>query len=135
MISANDIEEKWISVLGEKNGKLALFWNSNMWKWLSKEDLYRTMKTWRTSAKDGTLKINLCNNKELEDIRNKTWFVLVVQLYDRESLQYENEHCTDLGAFHILDYTTSGTVYMFRNKENRDSIYTYVMKDVGEDSF
>ena len=126
-----DIETQFqLSIQDQRQGEMCLtfYKEINRFMWYDKPTLTKNMKTWRKSAKNGSIKICKYNNKTLEYM-GKTYYTFVIQSY-KNNIQQRNEMCPLMfSGFNIM---VSGYGYCFKTKENRDAIYNYVMKDINE---
>ena len=99
---------------------------ANSFCWYSKLQLNEQMKLWRKLSKEGKLKIMAYNNQETEQYGKKIYY-FVIQSYNNEKMT-ENGMCPF--SMNILERLVDGYTYCFTRRENRDSIYNYVMKDI-----
>jgi hypothetical protein len=95
--------------------------------WYKKDGMNIEMKRWRKLAKDGKLKISKCNNQDF-NYNGEMYYTFLIQTYNN------NDCGLDPILSLVFGYFVSGYGYIFKTKENRDSIYNYVMKDI-EDTF
>lgn len=92
---------------------------------LNSEELRSQSKLWRYSAKEGKLKIHAYNNVTKTTFDGREWHLLVITPYkDGEEAMLK----ADPAAAMLMKQFINGYVYFFKKKENRDSIYEYVMK-------
>ena len=112
-------------------GDLALSFISyhSQFSWFDKKTITVQSKMWRKLALNGQTKINSYNNKEVV-VDGYTWYSLVVQPYKPNGKM--DDCCFDPFGLMVLGEWVSGYIYAFKTKQNRDAIYSYVMKDVVE---
>jgi len=107
---------------------LSFIYSKYSFSWFDIETMREQMKMWRKYAKQGVIQILPYNNKEVKDDVGNTWYILTVQNYKNDKLDESNPMCVfNLYVFGIM---VSGYSYAFRKKENRDMVFSYVMKDV-----
>ena len=88
--------------------------------WGNNDELRTEMKNWRELKKKNILVIREGNNREFE-INGRVYYTLVIQDNDDEN------NCIDELALGV-GFMVSGYVYFFVRKENRDAVFSYVMK-------
>jgi len=92
---------------------------------LNKEEMGRQSKKWRQRAKEGKLKIHAYNNIAKTSFDGREWHLLVITPYKDGHLKVLHP---DPAVVMIMKEYINGYVFFFKRKENRDSIYEYVMK-------
>ena len=119
-----------LSIQDQRQGEMCLtFYKAiNCFMWYDKHTLTENMKTWRKSAKNGSIKICKYNNKTVEYM-GKIYYTFVIQSYKNNICQQDGWCPLMLCGFNTM---VSGYGYCFRTQENRDTIYNYVMKDINE---
>ena len=119
-----------LSLQDQRQGEMCLtFYKAmNAFMWYDKLTLTENMKTWRKSAKNGSIKICKYNNQTYEYM-GKTYYTFVIQSYKNNN-QQRNEMCPMM--LYGFNTMVDGYGYCFKTKENRDDIYKYVMKDINE---
>ena len=112
----------------KKRGELFFCFHreANDFMWGNKEEATEQMKMWRKQKKQGKIHISPDNN-ETKLIHGTTWYILVVQEGSSpETIEPVGIDRIGLGFDNI--YLVDGYIYCFKQKENRDAIYEYVMK-------
>ena len=96
----------------------------NKYHYLNIGELKDVMKEWKNLRKKGHLTLQECDNKIIT-IGGKNAYILTLQtIYANEIINTGIDTCS-LG-FDIPQIIT-GNTYIFKNKENRDMVYKYVM--------
>ena len=88
---------------------------------LNAEELRLESKRWRQYAKEGKMKIHAYNNVAKTSFDGREWHLLVLTRNTEDVI-------ADPAAALLMKQFINGYVYFFKKKENRDSIYEYVMK-------
>lgn len=89
----------------------------------SNDDFRFYMLAWRQMAKCGYVRIEEFNDRT-KTIDGKEWHFLVVQTTDPKDTAIDPMGCS------LYGFTVSGTIYSFQNKDNRDKVRQYVMKNI-----
>ena len=97
----------------------------NCYGFLNIDELRRNMKDWKKQRKDGVITIQECNNKIIT-ICGKECYILTLQQLDANG-KIENTGVDKCGLGFDSPYMITGHTYIFKRKENRDMVYTYVM--------
>jgi hypothetical protein len=113
------------------DGDLAISYihHAGQLSWFDKKEMTSQMKSWRKLAKEGKMKMGHYNNKTKKTDDGREWFFLVAQCYDPITTKMKECNFDPLGLF-VMGEMVSGYLYAFRNKENRDKVFEYVMKDI-----
>jgi hypothetical protein len=115
----------------ERKGDIGLSYikRAEQFSWFDKAEITAQSKAWRQLAVQGKFKIGRYNNKERTH-DGRTWYFLVGQPYKTNG---KMEECSwDPFGLFILGEMVSGFIYAFKTAQNRDAIYSYVMKDIEE---
>jgi len=127
-----------MSVRKHKCNETAITWvhRAKEFSLLDRDEMTEQMKMWRKQAKAGELKIMKYNNKAFTingmkktELNGKVWHCLVVQGYKGEV--QEEGNLSPFGCL-ILGYLVTGMMYAFDKAENRDAVYSYIMKGIAE---
>jgi len=119
------------SLTQHRQGDLALSFISHQsqFGWFDKKTITAQSKIWRKLALTGQSKINSFNNKEVV-VDGYTWYFLVVQPY-KPNGKFAPCNFDPFGLM-VLGEMVCGYIYAFKTKQNRDAIYSYVMKDIAD---
>jgi hypothetical protein len=88
--------------------------------WGTNDNMKEEMKSWRKQKRDGTLTIDINNNRQF-DVDGKTYYTLTLTQLGGGSVGLDR---LGLGVSHLVD----GMMYWYVSEFNRDASYKYVMK-------
>jgi len=115
----------------EKKKDLCMTYNKlgKSFDFLNQEELHLQFRDFRNGKKNGTIRINPNNNVTHEDPNGKKWHLLVIQEAKDGKIDEDSAFNMDICRLGMaFNFYVSGAVYAFRNKDNRDAMYHYVMK-------
>jgi hypothetical protein len=93
---------------------------------LNEVEMHGQMKLWRKSAKTGKVFMNDKNNIKVTASDGKVWHILVVQPCKEGDVHPDTG--IDPCGLMVLGVMVSGNVYAYKSKENRDKVFSWVMK-------
>jgi hypothetical protein len=115
----------------EKRKDLCMTYNKlgKNFDFLNQEEIHLQFRDFRREKKNGTIRINPNNNLTHEDPNGKKWHFLVIQEAKDGKIDEDSGFNMDICRLGMaFNFYVSGAVYAFRNKDNRDAMYHYVMK-------
>jgi hypothetical protein len=127
VVSSTVVKQHLKVVLAQRNKKRnEIFFcfdrEEGQYMWGTKVLASEFMKQWRKSKKKGEIYMDARNNRT-HLIGGKEWHILVVQ---------GNETVQDIDVvgmgFDNGPFLVSGQIYCFKNRDNRDIVFEYVMK-------
>jgi len=120
---------KWVLEDRQKKGRKELFFCYHRgvqdFMWGNKDEATEQMKIWRQQKKKGILHMNPYNN-QTKLINGQEWHILVVQ-QGATPETIESIGIDRCGLGFDDTFLVDGFIYCFKQKENRDMIYKYVM--------
>lgn len=133
MIYTKDVKTQFtlFEMNREKKKDLCMTYNKigKNFDFLNEEEIHLQFHDFRKEKKNGTIRINPNNNVTHEDPNGKKWHLLVIQEAKDGKIDEDSGFNMDICKLGMaFNFYVSGAVYAFRNKDNRDAMFHYVMK-------
>ena len=119
-------KDYFVDFMKQRDGAKVMTYNQAVkeWNWCDESDYVQQMKLFKKHIKNGIMKVKDYNNNE-HDLNGVKWYSMCLQQYD-----YNGEFCgnMDIGSMEIFSYMITGFVYYYKNKTDRDAMFSHLNK-------
>lgn len=120
-------KDYFVDFMKQRNGAKVMCYNQKFkeWTWCDEPQYLEQMKVFKNHIKSGRMKVNEYNNNE-HDLNGVKWYSMCFQQYDDNGDLCGN---IDIGSIEVFRYHITGFVYYYKNKTDRDNMFSYLNKN------
>ena len=119
-------KDYFVDFMKQRNGAKVMSYNQKVkeWGWMDEPIYVEQMKLYKKHIKSGKMVVKDYNNNE-HDLNGVKWYSMCFQQYDENGELCGN---MDIGSMEVFSYMVSGFVYYYKNKTDRDNMFSHLNK-------
>ena len=119
-------KDYFVDFMRQRNGAKVMSYHHKIkeWGWCDEPIYLEQMKDYKKHIKSGKMKVNDYNNNE-HDLNGVKWYSMCFQQYDDNGDLCGN---MDIGSMEVFSYHITGYVYYYKNKTDRDNMFSHLNK-------